>query len=57
MMLLSSEKTSVLNVVTYLMVQSWALKTANARCSQAAWIKDQSINGRKVTSKLSVQSV
>jgi hypothetical protein len=44
---LSSENISVENVVTYSMVQSWALKMASNQCIQAEWIHDQAIKERK----------
>ena len=45
-MLLRRENISVLKVVTYRIVQSWALSTASKQCSQPAWIRDQAINGK-----------
>lgn len=56
MALFKREKISVLKVVTYRMVQSWALNTASRMCIQAAWIRDQAMNGRKGILKLLIHS-
>lgn len=42
----SSEKISVENVVTYSIVQSWALKMARSQCIQVEWMQVQAMKER-----------
>lgn len=42
----SNENISVENVVTYSIVQSWALKMASSQCIQAEWMQVQAMNER-----------
>lgn len=42
----NSEKISVEKVVTYSIVQSWALKIARSQCIHAEWMQDQAMKER-----------
>lgn len=42
----SSENISVEKVVTYSIVQSWALKMASSQCIHAEWMKVQAMKER-----------
>lgn len=42
----SSAKISVEKVVTYSIVQSWALNMARSQCIQHEWIQDQAMKER-----------
>jgi len=55
MMLFSSEKISVLNVVTYPIVQSCAFRTARTQCIHPAWIHAHAMNGRYGMLSVSLQ--
>ena len=49
MTLFKRENMSALNVVTYCIVQSWALKIASKKCIHPAWMRDHAITERKST--------